>query len=139
MKKDRLAHLPLKFPEGKANDAAYLRGLVERQMHMLRSYQARQDAIVIELGKIQKRPDLADLIVQGILEQTLAVSKARVKAREDALVLAVEVLKVTEDAFRERGLGQHMESLTTVMARLKELTPDLFEEPVEKAPGEAGA
>ena len=122
MKKDRLARLPLKAPAGKENDLAYWKGIVERQLSMLRSYKSRQDDVVLCLGRIQKRPDLADVMIQGLLETTLAVASKRVRDREGALAIAVKILTIPEG-------NESDEAYRDYMPRLRELVPDLFPGP----------
>ena len=117
MKKDRLARLPLKAPAGKENDILYWKGIVERQLSMLRSYKSRQDDVVLCLGRIQKRPDLADVMIQGLLETTLAVASKRVRDREEALAVAVYGLQLLKDELRA----------ATALDAMKRLCPDLFE------------
>ena len=117
MKKDRLARLPLKAPAGKENDILYWKGIVERQLSMLRSYKSRQDDVVLYLGRIQKRPDLADVMIQGLLETTLAVASKRVRDREEALAVAVYGLQLLKDELRA----------ATALDAMKRLCPDLFE------------
>ena len=119
MKKDRLARLPLKAPAGKENDILYWKGIVERQLSMLRSYKSRQDDVVLCLGRIQKRPDLADVMIQGLLETTLAVASKRVRDREEALNVAVYGLQLLKDELRA----------ATALDAVKRLCPDLFPEP----------
>ena len=117
MKKDRLTRLPLKAPAGKENDILYWKGIVERQLSMLRSYKSRQDDVVLCLGRIQKRPDLADVMIQGLLETTLAVASKRVRDREEALAVAVYGLQLLKDELRA----------ATALDAMKRLCPDLFE------------
>jgi hypothetical protein len=119
MKKNRLANLPLKAPAGKENDLSYWKGIVDRQMSMLRSYKSRQDDIVLCLGRIQKRPDLADVMIQGLLETTPAVASKRVRDREEALAVAVYGLTLLKDELRA----------ATALDAVKRLCPDLFPEP----------
>ena len=116
MKKDRLASLPPRAPTGQEDNLDFWKATCEKMRVMLVSYKKRQEAVVMGLGKIQKRPDLADVIVQGILEQTLSVAKKRVKDREDALQVAVDSLTGKTNL----GAG---------ICRVKELAPDLFEDP----------
>jgi len=119
MKKDRPARLPLKAPAGKENDLAYWKGIVDRQMPMLRSYKSRQDDVVLCLGRIQKRPDLADVMIQGLLETTLAVASKRVRDREEALSLAVGLVQA--------NCPDHIGM--AAVDDLKRLCPDLFPVP----------
>jgi hypothetical protein len=121
MKKNRLANLPLKAPAGKENDLAYWKGIAERQMSMLRSYKSRQDDVVLCLGRIQKRPDLADVMIQGLLETTLAVAAKRVRDREEALAVAVGLVQA--NAPDHIGMA--------AVDKLKGLCPDLFPVPAE--------
>ena len=66
------------------------------------------------LGRILKRPDLADVMIQGLLETTLAVASKRVWDREEALAFAVKEMD---------------EAGGCNMSRMKDLCPDLFPEP----------
>ena len=122
MKKNRLANLPLKAPAGKENDILYWKGIVERQLSMLRSYKSRQDDVVLCLGRIQKRPDLADVMIQGLLETTLAVAAKRVRDREEALTILVKMLTIPAGSESDADYLAHR-------VRIRELVPDLFPEP----------
>ena len=122
MKKDRLARLPLKAPAGKENDILYWKGIVERQLSMLRSYKSRQDDVVLCLGRIQKRPDLSDVMIQGLLETTLAVAAKRVRDREEALTILVKMLTIPAGSESDADYLAHR-------VRIRELVPDLFPEP----------
>ena len=119
MKKDRLARLPLKAPAGKENDLEYWKSKLAQAIESLKSYKRRQDDIVFDLGKIQKRPDLADVIIHGMLDSTLAVASKRVRDREEALAVAVYGLQLLKDELRA----------ATALDAVKRLCPDLFPEP----------
>ena len=125
MKKNRLASLSLKSPAGKENDILYWKGIVERQLSMLRSYKSRQDDVVLCLGRIQKRPDLADVMIQGLLETTLAVASKRVRDREEALSILVKMLTIPAGSESDSDYLAHR-------VRIRELVPDLFPEPETK-------
>ena len=121
MKKDRLARLPLKAPAGKENDLEYWKSKLAQAIESLKSYKRRQDDIVFDLGKIQKRPDLADVIIQGMLDITLAVASKRVRDREEALTILVKMLTIPAGSESDSDYLAHR-------VRIRELVPDLFEE-----------
>ena len=125
MKKDRLARLPLKAPAGKESDLEYWKSKLAQAIESLKSYKRRQDDIVFDLGKIQKRPDLADVIIQGMLETTLAVASKRVRDREEALTILVKMLPIPEGNESDADYLAHR-------VRIRELVPDLFPEPETK-------
>ena len=104
----------LRPPAGKENDPAFWKSTAERLVQMVQSYKRRQDDVVLCLGRIQKRPDLADVMIQGLLETTLAVASKRVWDREEALAFAVKEMD---------------EAGGCNMSRMKDLCPDLFPEP----------
>ena len=132
MKKDRLARLPLKAPAGKENDILYWKGIVERQLSMLRSYKSRQDDVVLCLGRIQKRPDLADVMIQGLLETTLAVASKRVRDREEALTILREMGDIVRLAGGLRQYGAYLGQrgggprLAAVQARLRDVEAEMM-------------
>ena len=112
----------LRPPAGKENDPAFWKSTAERLVQMVQSYKRRQDDVVLCLGRIQKRPDLADVMIQGLLETTLAVASKRVRDREEALAIAVKILTIPEG-------NESDEAYRDYMPRLRELVPDLFPGP----------
>jgi hypothetical protein len=106
----------LRAPAGKENDLAYWKDTTERMIDMVESYRRRQDSCVFDLGKAQAHPELAEVIIEGILGQTLAVSKKRVKDREEALDVAVGALRILKDEARA----------AEALSEMERLCPDLF-------------
>lgn len=80
----------------------YLKGTIDRQMSMVRAYQARQDDIVRSLGAIQRLIGLGALeavetSIKELMATDLKQARERVYNQDAALRIAIEALKESRD------------------------------------------
>lgn len=101
-----------------------LTALIDRQMQMIAAYKARQDDIVLALGKVLKSEDIgvhAKEAIDDLLARDLKQAKARVYDRTFALDIAVRaMLKVQA--------GPSAGAFQAELDQIRKLAPEAFAE-----------